>query len=78
MVLREQKYVISGVFQYSVTQVVLSYWDGDALSQKIQLALELGKPINELELIFLPLMNSCLPMDEVLKRIIQLEKRLIK
>jgi hypothetical protein len=70
------KVLDSGVFQYTVTQVVLSNWDGDALSTKIQSALELGKPINELELIFLPLMKSCLPVDEVLKRTIQLEKML--
>jgi len=39
-------------------------------------ALEKGEPVNELELIFLPLMKSRLSKTELLRRTIELEKEL--
>jgi hypothetical protein len=41
-------------------------------------ALEKGEPVNELELIFLPLMKSRLSKTELLRRTIELEKELPK
>jgi hypothetical protein len=38
--------------------------------------LENGQPVNELELIFLPLMQSSLPKNELLPETIKLEKQL--
>jgi len=67
-----------GSLQYNVLQIVLSDRDGDALLSRMRTALEKGEQINELELIFLPLMNSRLTKTELLRRTIELEKQLPK
>ena len=65
-----------GSLQYNVLQIVLSDRDGDALLSQMRAALEKGEPVNELELIFLPLMKSRLTKTELLRRTIDLEKEL--
>ena len=65
-----------GSLQYNVQQIVLSDRDGDALLSQMRAALEKGEQINELELIFLPLMKSRLTTTELLRRTIDLEKEL--
>ena len=65
-----------GSLQYNVTQIVLADRDGDALLSWMRNALEKGEQINELELIFLPLMKSRLTKTELLRRTIELEKQL--
>ena len=67
-----------GSLQYNVLQIVLSDRDGDALLSQMRAALEKGEPVNELELIFLPLMKSRLTKTELLRRTIELEKQLPK
>jgi len=67
-----------GSLQYNVLQIVLSDRDGDALLSQMRAALEKGEPVNELELIFLPLMKSRLTKTELLRRTIDLEKQLPK
>ena len=65
-----------GSLQYNVLQIVLSDRDGDALLSQMQNALEKGEQVNELELIFLPLMKSELTKTELLRKTIELEKQL--
>ena len=65
-----------GSLQYNVLQIVLSDRDGDALLSQMQNALEKGEQVNELELIFLPLMKSKLTKTELLRKTIELEKQL--
>ncbi|MFH0968726.1 MAG: hypothetical protein V1862_13690, partial [Methanobacteriota archaeon] len=69
------KVLDAGSLHYTITQLVLSDRDGDALIAKIRSALDNGEPINEPELIFLPLMRSRLPVDKVLREAICLAKR---
>ncbi len=66
----------TGGLQYKVTQIVLKEWDGDSLYSRIESALKKGEPINELELIFLPLMKSGLSKGELLRRTIMLESQI--
>jgi hypothetical protein len=66
----------TGSLQYTVTQLILGMRDGDALIEKIQSALKRGEDINELELIFLPLMKSSLPVDALLRKTIELAKEI--
>ena len=70
------KVLDTGTLQYRVIQLVLGDRDGDSLLAQIQSALEKGENVNELELIFLPLMKSRLPMDGLLRKTIELEKQL--
>jgi len=55
---------------------VLEDRDGDKLLAQIQSALAKGEPVNELELIFLPLMKSRLAKDTLLCKTIEIEKQL--
>jgi hypothetical protein len=66
----------TGNLQYSVTQLTLGNRDGDELIEKIQSALKRGEEVNELELIFLPLMKSSLPVDALLRKTIELSKEI--
>ena len=70
------KVLDTGNLQYTVLQIVLADRDGDALLTRIQNALKQGEEVNELELIFLPLMRSRLTKIELLRRTIELEKQL--
>lgn len=66
----------TGSLQYKVIHVILSDKNGGELMEKIRSALDAGDEINELELIFLPLMRSNMPVDLLLKEIINLGRRL--
>ena len=66
----------TGTLHYRVHQVVLKRRDADAVLEKIRRALDVGEPVNELELIFLPLMESQLSNDTLLRETIQLERQL--
>ena len=66
----------TGTLHYRVHQVVLKRRDADAVLKKIRRALDVGEPVNELELIFLPLMESQLSNDTLLRETIQLERQL--
>jgi len=66
----------TGTNQYTIQQIILKGRNADELLEKIQDALEKGQPVNELELIFLPLMQSVLPKNELLLETIKLEKQL--
>ncbi len=66
----------TGTIQYTIQQIIFKGRNADELLEKIRNALEKGQPINELELIFLPLMQSRLPKNELLLETIKLEKQL--
>ena len=66
----------TGTIQYTIQQIILRERNADELLEKIRKALENGQPVNELELIFLPLMQSRLPKNELLLETIKLEKQL--
>ena len=66
----------TGGLQYRVSQIVLKDRDGDTLFSRIESALKKGEPVNELELIFLPLMKSSLSYGELLRRTIKLENQI--
>ena len=66
----------TGTIQYTIQQIILKGRNADELLEKIQDALENGQPVNELELIFLPLMQSVLPKNALLLETIKLEKQL--
>jgi predicted transposase YdaD len=70
------KILDTGNLQYTVIQLVFSHRDGDILLEHIQSALQSGEAVNELELIFLPLMKSRLPADTLLRKTIELEKQI--
>lgn len=72
------KILDTGNLQYNVLQIVLANRDADLLLARITTALEKGDPINELELIFMPLMKSRLNRTELLRKTIELEKKLPK
>lgn len=72
------KVLNTGNLQYNVIQLILGMRDGDRLITEIQSALERGETVNELELIFLPLMKSTLPVDALLRKTIELEKQIPK
>jgi len=70
------KVLDTGILQYSVLQLVFEERDGDALLAQVQSALAKGLPVNELELIFLPLMKSRLAKGTLLCKTIEIEKQL--
>ena len=70
------KVLDTGTLQYSVLQLVLEDRDGDKLLAQVQSALAKGLPVNELELIFLPLMKSRLAKGTLLCKTIEIEKQL--
>ena len=72
------KILDTGNLQYNVLQIVLANRDAVLLLARITTALEKGDPINELELIFTPLMKSRLNRTELLRKTIELEKKLPK
>lgn len=72
------KVLDTGNLHYNVLQIILADRDADLLLSRMQYALERGEQINELELIFMPLMKSRLNKTELLRRTIELEKRLPK
>ena len=72
------KILDTGNLQYNVLQIVLANRDAVLLLARITTALEKGDPINELELIFTPLMKSRLNRTELLRKTIELEKKLLK
>ncbi len=66
----------SGCFQYSVRHLVIKTRNADEVLERIQSDIDSGKPVHELELIFAPLMESRLPMKDLLFKTIRLEKRI--
>jgi len=70
------KVLDTGNLQYSVLQIVFQDRDGDSLLEEIQSALGRGEPVNELEMIFLPLMKSAESAGTLLRKTIELEKNL--
>lgn len=64
----------TGCLQYSVLHQVIESRNADEVLERIHRDIESGKPVNELELIFAPLMESRLPMKELLFETIRLEK----
>jgi predicted transposase YdaD len=66
----------TGTIQNNICQIILKGRNADDLLEKIRNALENGEAVNELELIFLPLMQSILPKNKLLLETIKLEKQL--
>ncbi len=66
----------TGSLQYSVTHLVIHGRNADELLERIQKEISEGRPIHELELIFIPLMESRLSVKELLLETIKLEKEI--
>ena len=56
----------SGCLQYSVRHQVIKTRNADEVLERIHTDIESGNPVNELELIFAPLMESRLPIKDLL------------
>ena len=66
----------AGCFQYSVIHQVIQGRNGDEVLERMRNEIATGKPVNELELIFVPLMESRLPVRDLLLETIRLEKKI--
>ena len=66
----------AGCFQYSVIHQVIQGRNGDEVLERMRDEIATGKPVNELELIFVPLMESRLPVRDLLLETIRLEKKI--
>ena len=64
----------TGCLQYSVLHQVIESRNADEVLERIHRDIESGKPVNELELIFAPLMESRRSIRELLFETIRLEK----
>jgi hypothetical protein len=65
-----------GSLKYDVQVIDMSKRDGDYKLKEIREKIKEGKKVNELELIFLPLMKSKLEIGELVKETIRLEQNL--
>ena len=66
----------TGCFQYTVIHQVIQGRNGDEILERMRDEIATGKPVNELELIFVPLMESRLPVRDLLLETIRLEKKI--
>jgi len=66
----------TGCLHYSVTHQIIRGRNGDEVLERIHNEIAIGNPVNELELIFVPLMDSRLPVKELLLETIKLEKEI--
>ncbi len=66
----------TGCLHYSVTHQIIRGRNGDEVLERIHNEIAIGNPVNELELIFVPLMESRLPVKELLLETIKLEKEI--
>jgi hypothetical protein len=67
----------AGSFAYKVQVVDMSERDGDAKLNELLMRIKTGAMVNELELIFLPLMKSSMSKEKLLKEVVNMEKVLV-
>ena len=65
-----------GSLQYSVTHIVIRDRNADEVLEQVRKELSAGRPIHEIELIFVPLMESRLSIEDLLLETIKLEKEI--
>ena len=68
----------AGTLKYNVNIVDFSEKDGDKKLSELRQSIKEGKDINELELIFLPLMRSKLNKIDIVKEVVNLEIQISK
>ena len=66
-----------GSLSYSVNHVVIHDRNADEVLERVREELLAGRPIHELELIFVPLMKSRLSIPDLLLETIKLEKKIV-
>ncbi len=66
----------TGCLHYSVTHQVIKGRNGDEVLERMHDDIAIGNPVNELELIFVPLMESRLPVRDLLLETIKREKEI--
>ncbi|WP_048067216.1 DUF4351 domain-containing protein [Methanospirillum hungatei] len=66
----------TGCLHYSVIHQVIKGRNADEVLERMHDDIAIGNPVNELELIFVPLMESRLPVRELLLETIKLEKEI--
>lgn len=66
----------TGCLHYVVTHQIIKGRNGDEVLERTYNEIACGNPVNELELIFVPLMESRLPVQDLLLETIKLEKRI--
>lgn len=66
----------AGCLHYAVTHQIIKGRNADEVLEKIHNEIACGNPLNELELIFVPLMESRLPVQDLLLETIKLEKQI--
>ena len=66
----------TGCLHYTVTHQIIKGRNADEVLERTHNEIAYGNPVNELELIFVPLMESRLPVQDLLLETIKLEKQL--
>lgn len=69
----KKSFIDAGTLKYNVNIVDFSEKDGDRKLEELKQVIKEGKDINELELIFLPLMRSKLNKIDLVKEVVNLE-----
>jgi hypothetical protein len=66
----------TGCLHYAVTHQIIKGRNADEVLERTHNEIAYGNPVNELELIFVPLMESRLPVQDLLLETIKLEKQI--
>ena len=66
----------TGCLHYAVTHQIIKGRNADEVLERTHNEIACGNPVNELELIFVPLMESRLPVQDLLLETIKLEKQI--
>ena len=66
----------TGCLHYTVTHQIIKGRNADEVLERTHNEIACGNPVNELELIFVPLMESRLPVQDLLLETIKLEKQI--
>ena len=66
----------TGCLHYTVTHQIIKGRNADEVLERTHNEIAYGNPVNELELIFVPLMESRLPVQDLLLETIKLEKQI--
>ncbi|PWR75581.1 DUF4351 domain-containing protein [Methanospirillum stamsii] len=73
---KDSFFIDTGCLHYTVTHQIIRGRNADEALERIKKEVANGNPVNELELIFVPLMESRLPVQDLLFETIKLEKQI--
>ena len=73
---RDSLIIDTGCLHYAVTHQIIKGRNADEVLERTYNEIAGGNPVNELELIFVPLMESRLPVQDLLLETIRLEKQI--